>query len=152
MVPQNEFQGNFPVHEDYETPTREELLAEVQRLKDLYRDKTVNFAGKERSVVVLDNIGICRTCRDWKSCGIFQKHPRELYQKWHEEISQIIERLSQEESRTRVQSPQNLEHDYQGLRHYGYGSNIQGRHPQCLKTQRLVQEFLDQLAEDLTVG
>lgn len=54
MVPQNDFQGNFPVHEDYETPTREELLAEVQRLKDLYRDKTVNFAGKKRHVIVLD--------------------------------------------------------------------------------------------------
>lgn len=53
---QNEFQENFPVHEDYETPTPEELLAEAQRLEDLYHDKIVNFAGKERSVVVLDNI------------------------------------------------------------------------------------------------
>lgn len=100
---------------------------------------------------VLEYTGICRTCRDWKSCVIFQKHPQEVYQKWHEEISQTIERLSQEESRTKVQSPQNLEYYYQGLRHYGYGSNIQGRHPQCLKTKRLVQEFLDQRAEDLTV-
>lgn len=56
LVSQNEFQGNFPVHEDYETPTREELLAEAQRLEDLYHDKIVNFAGKERSVIVLDNI------------------------------------------------------------------------------------------------